>query len=103
MSRDDLEAGWLHGALRIALPSNCGGARLEFRIGEEHASLAGDEIVEGGIEDPDAVIVGDARGFYRLLVDRELDEVTIDGDVEGGGPARAASRPCRRPSSGRQR
>jgi DNA-binding HxlR family transcriptional regulator len=82
VARDDLEAGWLHGALRIALPSDCSGARLEFRIGEEHASVVGDTVVEGGIEDPDAVIAGDAPGFYRLLVDRELDGVSIEGDVE---------------------
>ena len=82
LARDDLDAGWLHGALRIALPSHCSGTRLEFRIGEEHASLAEDTVVEGGIEDPDAVIVGDATGFYRLLVDRELDGVSIEGDVE---------------------
>ena len=68
--------------MRIALPANCAGARLEFRIGEEHASLAGDKVVEGGVEDPDAVIVGDAKGFYRLLVDRELDGVSIEGDVD---------------------
>ena len=82
VARDDLEAGWLHGALRIALPSDCSGARLEFRIGDEHASLTGGTVVEGGIEDPDAVIVGDAPGFYRLLVDREVDGVSIEGDVE---------------------
>ena len=41
VARDDLEPGWLHGALRIALPSDCSGARLEFRIGDEHASLTG--------------------------------------------------------------
>ena len=82
VARDDLEAGWLHGALRIALPSDCSGARLEFRIGEEHASVVGGTVVEGGIEDPDAVIAGDAPGFYRLLVDREIDGVSIEGDVE---------------------
>ena len=82
VARDDLEAGWLHGALRIALPSDCSGARLEFRIGDEHASVVGSTVVEGGIEDPDAVIAGDAPGFYRLLVDREIDGVSIEGDVE---------------------
>jgi DNA-binding HxlR family transcriptional regulator len=82
VARDDLEAGWLHGALRIALPAESSGARLEFRIGDEHASLAAGKVVEGGIEDPDAVIVGDAPGFYRLMVDRELDGVSIEGDVE---------------------
>jgi DNA-binding HxlR family transcriptional regulator len=82
VARDDLEAGWLHGALRIALPSDCSGARIEFRIGEEVASVEGRTVVEGGIEYPDAVIVGDPPGFYRLLVDRELDGVSIEGDVE---------------------
>ena len=82
VARDDLEAGWLHGALRIALPSDCSGTRLEFRIGDEHASVVGSTVVEGGIEDPDAVIAGDAPGFYRLLVDREIDGVSIEGDVE---------------------
>ena len=82
VARDDLEAGWLHGALRIALPYDCSGARLEFRIGEEVASVEGHTVVEGGIEDPDALIVGDAPGFYRLLVDRELDGVSIEGDVD---------------------
>ena len=76
------ETGWLRGALRIALPSDCAGGRLEFRIGDEHASLAGDTVVEGGIDDPDAVIVGDAPGFYRLLVERDFDGVSIEGDVE---------------------
>ena len=82
VARDDLEAGWLHGALRIALPSDCSGARIEFRIGDEIASVAGDTVVEGGIENPDAVVTGDAPGFYRLLVEREIDGVSIEGDVE---------------------
>ena len=80
--RGDLEPGWLAGALRIALPSDCSGVRLEFRIGDEHASVAGSEIVDGGIDDPDAMIVGDASAFYRLLVDRDLDAVSIDGRVD---------------------
>ena len=78
----NLETGWLRGALRIALPSDCAGRRLEFRIGDEHASLAGDTVVQGGIDDPDAVIVGDAPGFYRLLVERDFNGVSIEGDVE---------------------
>lgn len=78
----DLEPGWLLGALRIALPSTCTSERIEFRIGDEHASLVGNAAVEGGIEDPDAVIAGDASGFYRLLVERNLESVTIEGNVE---------------------
>jgi DNA-binding HxlR family transcriptional regulator len=82
VARDDLEAGWLHGALRIALPSDCSGAQIEFRIGAEHASLAGTTVVEGGLDDPDAVVVGDAPGFYRLMVERDLDAVSVEGDVD---------------------
>jgi DNA-binding HxlR family transcriptional regulator len=81
-SLGDLDAGWLPGALRIALPASCAGVRIEFRIGDEVASMAGDEVVHGPIDDPDAVVVSDAPGFYALLVDRNLDAVSIDGDVD---------------------
>ena len=81
-SLDDLEPGWLRGALRIALPANCGPGRIEFRIGDEIASVAGDEILEGPAEEPAAVVVGDARGFYCLMVERDLDAVSIEGDAD---------------------
>ena len=76
----DLEAGWLPGALRIALPHTDG--RIEFRIGGEIASVTDREIVRGAIDNPDAVIVGDESGFYRLLVERDLSAVSIEGDVD---------------------
>ena len=75
----DLEPGWLHGALRIALPAATASRRIEFRIGDEIASVAGNAIVEGSIEDPDAIVSGDPRGFYGLMVDRDIDSVTIEG------------------------
>jgi DNA-binding HxlR family transcriptional regulator len=78
----DLEAGWLHGALRIALPSAGTERRIEFRIGDEVASVVGDRIVEGSIEDPDAIVSGDSPGFYRLMVDRSIESVSIGGDVD---------------------
>jgi DNA-binding HxlR family transcriptional regulator len=74
----DLERGWLHGALRIALPST--DARLEFRVGDEVASVEGYAVVEGTIAEPDAVIVADPPGFYSLMVDRDIDAVSIEGD-----------------------
>jgi DNA-binding HxlR family transcriptional regulator len=82
VQRDDLESGWLPGALRIALPANIAGARIEFRVGDEHASVADGQVVDGGIESPDAVIVADSRGFFGLMVDRDLDAVSIEGDVD---------------------
>ena len=77
----DLEAGWLHGALRIALPAASGTRRIEFRIGDEVASVVDDVVVEGPIEDPDAIVTGDAHGFYCLMVDRSVDEVSVEGNA----------------------
>ena len=50
--------------------------------GTRLASLAGDKVVAGGIDEPDATIVGNSLGFYRLMVDRDLDAVVVEGDVE---------------------
>lgn len=80
-SMSDLEPGWLPGALRIALPATVG-ARIEFRIGDETASAVGDEIVRGPLSEPDAVVVSDAPGFYALLVDRDIDAVSVEGDAD---------------------
>lgn len=77
----DLEPGWLHGALRIALPATSTGSRIEFRIGDEVASVVDGEIVEGSIEDPHAIVSGDPAGFYRLMVDRSIDCVSVEGDA----------------------
>jgi DNA-binding HxlR family transcriptional regulator len=76
----DLQAGWLHGALRIALPKDTAGT-IEFRIGDERASVVGDEILEGASERPDAVVIGDPPGFYCLMVDRDTSKVSIEGDA----------------------
>ncbi len=77
----DLEPGWLPGALRIALPPT-GTARLEFRIGDEIASVADGVVREGPLDEPDAVIVGDPPDFYCLMVDRDIDAVAIEGDAD---------------------
>jgi DNA-binding HxlR family transcriptional regulator len=77
----DLEPGWLPGALRIALPPAVAG-RIEFRIGEEVASVADGRVQEGPIDEPDAVVVGDAPAFYCLMVERDADAVSIEGDAD---------------------
>jgi DNA-binding HxlR family transcriptional regulator len=78
----DLEPGWLHGALRIALPVASGARRIEFRIGDEVASVLDDAVVEGPLDDPEAVVSGEAPGFYRLMVDRDLGGVVVAGSTE---------------------
>jgi DNA-binding HxlR family transcriptional regulator len=77
----DLEPGWLHGALRIALPAACGPRRIEFRIGDEVASVVDDTVVEDAVADAEAVVIGDAAGFYRLMVDRDIAGVTVEGST----------------------
>jgi hypothetical protein len=51
-----------------------------FRIGDEVASVVDDAVVEGPIDDPEAVVTGDAPGFYCLMVDRDMAAVTVEGD-----------------------
>jgi hypothetical protein len=80
--KGDLEAGWLVGALRIAVPPTATHASVEFRIGGEVASLVDGDIVDGAIANSDAVVTGDAPGFYCLMVDRDLDAVSIGGSEQ---------------------
>ena len=89
----DLEPGWLHGALRIALPAASGSRRIEFRIGDEVASVVDDAVVEGPVDDPEAVVSGEAPGFYRLMVDRDIGGVTVEGSP-GAVEAMLASLPA---------
>ena len=77
----DLQPGWLPGALRIALPATVAG-RIEFRIGDELASVSDGDVVEGPIDAPDAVVVGDPAAFYCLLVERDVDAVEVTGDAD---------------------
>jgi DNA-binding HxlR family transcriptional regulator len=96
-SEEELRPGWLAGALRMAFPPTTTGSQVEFRIGDELASLVDGDVVDGAIDAPAAVVTGDAPGFYRLVVDRDLDAVSISGsktavrDVLATLPAQPAS------------
>lgn len=74
--------GWLVNALDTALAPVAPEAGIEFRIDGEVASLADGRAHEGAAPDPQAVVSGDAAGFYHLLVDGRYDGVSIDGDRE---------------------
>lgn len=76
---EDLEAGWLAGALRMAFPPHPTDASIEFRVDDEVASFVEGEAREGSAENPDAIIEGDRAGFFHLVVDRDLDAVTVRG------------------------
>jgi DNA-binding HxlR family transcriptional regulator len=73
----ELAEGWLQDALCIALPPTT--TRIEFRIGDEVASLADGAVIAGPADRPDVVVSGDARGFYDLVVERDLDAVEVEG------------------------
>jgi DNA-binding HxlR family transcriptional regulator len=77
---EDLEPGWLAGALRMAFPPHPTDECIEFRVDDEIASFVGGEACEGRAESPDAVIAGDRAGFFHFVVDHDLDGVTLHGD-----------------------
>jgi DNA-binding HxlR family transcriptional regulator len=77
-----LEAGWLAGALRTAFPPQPDDLSVEFRIGDEVASLAGGDVYSGSVEAPEAVVEGDAGGFFDLVVERDRGGVSVSGEVE---------------------
>jgi DNA-binding HxlR family transcriptional regulator len=79
---ENQEPGWLAAALQVALPPCPTGSRIEFHVGDQIASYADGEAHAGPLENPDAVVECDQLGFYRLLVDRDLDAVEVRGDAE---------------------
>jgi DNA-binding HxlR family transcriptional regulator len=76
----ELEPGWLPGALEMIFLEPPTDARIEFRVGDEVASLVDGKPHEGSIDDPDAVVTCDRAGFYRLIVDRDFKCATLTGD-----------------------
>ena len=72
-----LEPGWLARALRIALPPTT--PCIEFRIGSEIAHVADGDAFAGPAEEPVAIVEGEVGSFYDLLVNRDLDAVSVSG------------------------
>jgi DNA-binding HxlR family transcriptional regulator len=77
---EELQSGWLKGALEIAFPPSPTDADIEFRIGNEVASFADGDVVAGSCESPDAVVEGDPHAFYCLVVHHDLEGVSVHGD-----------------------
>ena len=78
---NELEAGWLANALRMAFPPQPEDVCVEFRIEDEVAALAGGDVCGGCVEAPAAVVEGDRGGFFDLVVERDLSGVHVDGDA----------------------
>jgi DNA-binding HxlR family transcriptional regulator len=76
---EELYPGWLANALELFAPLAPRGA-LEFRIGEEVASIVDGSVRSGGTETADVVVTGEPSGFFHLMIDHRLDDVTVVGE-----------------------
>jgi DNA-binding HxlR family transcriptional regulator len=76
---EDLYPGWLTNALEL-WASRAPHGSLEFRVGEEIASIVDGEVRSGSVEEPDALVTGEPSDFFHLLIDGRLDDVAIEGD-----------------------
>ena len=87
---DALEPGWLMNAVDMGLSPVPTRGKIAFRIGDEEASLVEGVPEPGLVEEPDLLVETDPIGFYHLLVNRELDGVSLEGDTELLEPILAA-------------
>lgn len=88
--------GWLVNALELTLESRDVDGCIEFRIEDERAWVSAGAVHHEPQSEPDAVVTGDPRGLYHLLIDRDLSALRVSGDraaVEAlvGEPAPAAA------------
>ena len=74
--------GWLANALELTLPEHDLGGCVEFRIDSERAWVTADGVHDTPPSEPDAVVEGNARGLYHLLLDGEIKGLRIDGTRE---------------------
>jgi DNA-binding HxlR family transcriptional regulator len=77
---DELFEGWLANAVETMLAPLAPSGRLEFRVGDEVASIVDGEAHPGPVEEPDVVVEGNPEGFFHLFFDRQLDAVSVEGD-----------------------
>ena len=78
---DDLEPGWLAGALQMAFLPHPTDATIEFRVGDEIASFVDGEVREGAVDKPDAVIECGPTEFFHFVVDRDIECIAVQGNA----------------------
>jgi DNA-binding HxlR family transcriptional regulator len=76
---EDLYPGWLANALEL-WASRAPSGSIEFRIGEEFASIVDGAVRSESVDEPDTLVTGEPSDFFHLLIDGRLDGVTIEGD-----------------------
>ena len=77
---EDLEPGWLAGAMQMAFPPSPTAARIEFRVGDELASFVDGQSRAGSVENPDTIVECDPVAFFHFVVDHDLDGLVVQGD-----------------------
>jgi DNA-binding HxlR family transcriptional regulator len=79
---DELAPDWLVSALDTVFAPVAPDGTMEFRIGDEVASLVDGEARPGPADNPDVVLEAGAGSFYYLFVERRWDGVSVHGDRE---------------------
>jgi DNA-binding HxlR family transcriptional regulator len=79
---DELAPEWLVSALDTVFAPVAPDGTIEFRIGDEVASLVDGEARPGPADHPDVVLEAGNRSFYYLFVERRWDGVSVHGDRE---------------------
>jgi DNA-binding HxlR family transcriptional regulator len=74
--------GWLANALELTLPAFELEGCVEFRIDDELVWVSDGRVHDELPAEPKAVVQGDARGVYHLLIDGDASELRISGDRE---------------------
>jgi len=79
---DELAPDWLVSALDTVFAPVAPDGTIEFRVGDEVASLVDGEARPGPADDPDVVLHAGTRSFYYLFIERRWDGVSVHGDRE---------------------
>ena len=79
---DELFEGWLANAVDTMLGPYATEGTIEFRVGDEVATLAAGAAVPGAAEDPDLVVTAKPEGMYHLLIEHRLDGATVEGNYQ---------------------
>jgi len=79
---DELAPDWLVSALDTVFAPVAPDGTIEFRVGDEVASLVDGEARPGPADDPDVVLQAGTRSFYYLFIERRWDGVSVHGDRE---------------------
>jgi DNA-binding HxlR family transcriptional regulator len=77
---DELFEGWLANAIDTMLGPYATEGSIEFRVGDEVATLTEGAAVPGAAGHPDLVVTAKPEGMYHLLIEHRIEGVRCEGD-----------------------